>query len=406
MRPYRDPFVKSLDIGIKPYNNPDILASVDYDKLESFIKSKPDNHIYTIRDLFSNYDNENPLICLGIEVMLKDIFSPHIHRSIIPQEFWGELRASERPFRDFLEVYKIWTILSKQVWSEYYKYRKESWPGFLDPQKIKLGTPKKNRSLVVIDTIEGSVRSWIEIPFNMIFRPSTPFYIAILNNTKSYLKNIRIIKFILKKMKPYKVQKKLKWIIKKCRCTYLKTNYKIWISQLFIRYWASYKHRRTLFLKSIVEIYNKYIIQLNRFVDLTVLAIILVALGMFYGSLDEDHFALSYDDNENKSFNKDMKEKEWLSTAAYIVIGTILVVGLYWFASDMYVSYQATLNYIDPAIRPLHLPIYAEIGEVIPTGLGRGDIINMYSESRISGTTLSESLLSPASPHQMYGFWE
>jgi len=69
----------------------------------------------------------------------------------------------------------------------------------------------------------------------------------------------------------------------------------------------------------------------------------------------------------------------------------------------MYNSYLTTLNYLDPAIRPLYLPPYAEIREVIPSGLGRAEIISMF-EPTMLGNDAAEELLSPVSPHFMYGF--
>lgn len=58
---------------------------------------------------------------------------------------------------------------------------------------------------------------------------------------------------------------------------------------------------------------------------------------------------------------------------------------------------------MDPSIKPLYLPPYAGIQEVIPSGLGRTEIISMF-EPTMLGNDVPEQLLSPVSPHFMYGF--
>jgi hypothetical protein len=56
-----------------------------------------------------------------LELLLRLLFSPHPLQSEIPKEWWSEMREKERPYSDFLEVYKVWQELSKGVWADYYR---------------------------------------------------------------------------------------------------------------------------------------------------------------------------------------------------------------------------------------------------------------------------------------------
>jgi hypothetical protein len=84
--------------------------------------------------------------------------------------------------------------------------------------------------------------------------------------------------------------------------------------------------------------------------------------------------------------------------------GMVLILGIYLIGTDLYSSYQTTLNYLDPSIKPLYLPSYAGITEPIPSGLDRTDIISIF-DSRSLGQT-AEDLTSPTSPMVMHGYWE
>jgi len=87
---------------------------------------------------------------------------------------------------------------------------------------------------------------------------------------------------------------------------------------------------------------------------------------------------------------------------AAIILGMILGSALLSFY--MYDAYLTTLNYTDPAIKPLYLPAYAEIREVIPLGIGRTEIISMFEPKTLG--TATPDLLTPTSPMHMHGFWE
>jgi hypothetical protein len=66
-------------------------------------------------------------------------------RARVPEEFWKESRVSERPFRDFLSIYKYWQEATKPLWSEFYG-KDLSLP-------VKAQRPKIERG----DNIEGLV---------------------------------------------------------------------------------------------------------------------------------------------------------------------------------------------------------------------------------------------------------
>jgi len=56
-----------------------------------------------------------------LEVNVKYYFALDDLKARIPEEFWEEVRSEERPFRDFLTIYKYWQEVTKPLWSEYYK---------------------------------------------------------------------------------------------------------------------------------------------------------------------------------------------------------------------------------------------------------------------------------------------
>jgi hypothetical protein len=94
------------------------------------------------------------------------------------------------------------------------------------------------------------------------------------------------------------------------------------------------------------------------------------------------------------------------SYLGYYVLGVLVVCLITYLGFDMYNSYLTTLNYVDPAVRPLYLPAYAEIREVIPIGLNRTEIISMFGEQNLGSINSPENLLLPTSPMLMHGYWE
>lgn len=65
-----------------------------------------------------------------INFILKWYFGKDHLSSILPQEFWSQVKAKEKDFRDFLQIYKVWQNLSKPLWSSYYQS--------LNPAKVKV----------------------------------------------------------------------------------------------------------------------------------------------------------------------------------------------------------------------------------------------------------------------------
>jgi len=87
---------------------------------------------------------------------------------------------------------------------------------------------------------------------------------------------------------------------------------------------------------------------------------------------------------------------------AVIICG--VAIGLALLSFYMYDTYLTTLNYTDPMVKPLYLPAYAEIREVIPLGIGRTEIISMFEPRNLGNAT--PDLITPTSPMHMHGFWE
>lgn len=53
------------------------------------------------------YDNANGPLQDQLEALLTFYFEPDLISSRIPESFWAESRESLRPFRDFLQIYRI-----------------------------------------------------------------------------------------------------------------------------------------------------------------------------------------------------------------------------------------------------------------------------------------------------------
>lgn len=394
MRPSRDPFTRSVDVGIMPFSNPDLLINVNYDLVEQFVKSKEASYVYPTGDLLTNYDDTNPLIMLGIETMLRDLFTPSLHDSLIPQEFWAEERASERPFRDFLEIFKLWVMLSKRTWSEFYINKNKALPEkFLELQKEEKVKPKlkvKSTSLICIP--DSQINTMIEVPWGIPYgylKSSHRNYFSLIRKSI-----IQWIEILISRLELVAV--------------------KVLTYSLFTNMLSGENMCSTAEVMSMKNYYNTYssksiwilLIKLYKFsnwlVDVLVIFAMLIMIGNLYWSLEDalDEHYPKWPDNIQPS-DSNMPSYKPL----YYIIGTVVVLLMIYVASDMYFSYHTTLNYIDPAIKPLYLIPYAEIPEVIPSGLGRGDVIQIFEPSNL-GPNTADMLLSPTSPMHMHGFWE
>jgi len=402
LRPSRDPFIRSADLGIKPFNSPDLLVHVDYEALEEFVESKPEDHIYQLDELIKDHGSNNPLIQLGIEVMLEDIFSPHIHKTVIPMEFWGEEHAIEKAFSDFLEVFKLWTKLTKRTWSEYYKRNNKVAPKqFLDPQKvtnIMNENAKPGTNLIVRDE---STITYIETPFG-VSKLNKRFDLLPEGSIRSFV--ISISRNLLNFIRIFNANPST--VILNLFLTFTANmlsgeNIRFghgWTIMNVYQELVGYKNWFTSILNPVSLVISNIYKILNRVVDLIVLVIMLIVIGNLYWSIEED---IDWGLSEMTPGTSEAPSNRTL----YLIGGMVLLAGLVLLGFDMYSSYQTTLNYIDPVIKPLYLPSYAGIPEVIPSGLGRSEIISIFEPTTL-GHTSSELLLSPASPYQMHGFWE
>lgn len=407
LRPARDPFMRSVDLGIKPYTNPDLLVNVDYEALDQFINSKPSDYVYQISELIKDHGNDNPLILLGIETMLQDLFLPHIHKSLIPTEFWGECMPQEKPFRDFLQIFELWVKLSKRTWSEHYRNVNRALPiQFLDPKKVMNIVTDQVKPCTAVGFVRDCLSlTYIEIPCRTKTHTNNKWVDMFLEGS---IRKVEVIisDFVL--LCTRVLRKYSSIIISRILFSTVFTNMlsgenvKFGLELLAIPSFEQvkgYKNQFVSILNSVISICSNIYRILNWIIDFIVLVIMLVVIGELYWSLDDPiDWELSWLDNSGTSDKPS-------SRAIYFIGGAILVLVIYWVGFDLYSSYQTNLNYIDPAIQPLYLPAYAGIPEVIPSGLGRGEIISIFEPTTL-GPISSELLLSPVSPYQMYGFWE
>ena len=138
-------------------------------------------------------------------------------------------------------------------------------------------------------------------------------------------------------------------------------------------------------------------------VDGIVIAILLWLIGILWFSMDDSSSVNILDDHHKEVDAPDIIVKDsrnWV----YIVGGIVVLSLVLYLGVDMYHSYHTTLNYIDPKIKPLFLPPYAGIQEVIPLEIGRTEIISMFEPKTLE--SLTDELISPASPMLMHGYWE
>jgi hypothetical protein len=92
-----------------------------------------------------------------------------------------------------------------------------------------------------------------------------------------------------------------------------------------------------------------------------------------------------------------------LSIAGAILGTLVIAYCIYQFGVYMNDTYITTLNYVDPAIRPLYLPAYSGIQEVIPLGLDRSEITEHFDQVLLGVPSL-ENPTTPISPSFSYGF--
>jgi len=163
--------------------------------------------------------------------------------------------------------------------------------------------------------------------------------------------------------------------------------------------WASLVETWTkisLFINSDIYRYLGYL------VDCLVWVIILKSLNSFWDSLVNPNSSFEPVSPVIPEIPGEARGTSVSIGKAAIILGMILgsaLLSLY-----MYDAYLVTLNYTDPAIKPLYLPAYAEIREVIPLGIGRTEIISMFEPKTLG--TATPDLLTPTSPMHMHGFWE
>lgn len=110
-------------------------VGIDIDKLITDFKSKvsnPDTELFDKVDtlfkgpmwrewklsILASQDTETS-IQDKIETQCRYYFELDELQGSIPDEFWNEERTGEKPFRDFLSIYKFWQDVSKPLWSEF-----------------------------------------------------------------------------------------------------------------------------------------------------------------------------------------------------------------------------------------------------------------------------------------------
>lgn len=108
---YRFSKLKDLKIGIDPWKLHDeflVKAGRETDSTPIIFFGKE----ITPRGLI------NPLDTLSDKLQL--LFGLDDLKAAVPEKFWTETREGERPFRDFLSIYKLWQEITKPLWSEFY----------------------------------------------------------------------------------------------------------------------------------------------------------------------------------------------------------------------------------------------------------------------------------------------
>jgi len=311
---------------------------------------------------------------LELELLLELLFTSHPLQERIPDTWWREIREEERPHKDFLEVYNIWQELSKVIWAE--NSSKEVPVRLWEPSRLEKSIAKKWYHKALVPII-GSDRNLKYNPFGLT--------------------------------------------LGKTLCASLRIWWWNWKSSILSRDYRLGHLNIRMVLRAIIRVYNDWVKPLlsvvsnymssnvyvisGYLVDKIVLVIVLLLIGAFIMSLDVE---LSTDPIPtefitSEELDGDMSSKKRTFIIAAVSIG-LLTLGLY-LGYDMYHSYYTTLNYVDPLVKPLYLPPYAGIHEVIPSGLDRAEIISMF-DSNILPPTLHEQLPSTTSPMHMHGFWE
>ena len=111
------------------------------------------NEQLNVRELITTKDGLLDLY--GIDKLLKLNFTSHPITAEMPQEWWPEYRKDEKPFTEFLGIYKQWISLSKDMWSEYYKSKNKNLPIEIS-EKQKVGgisksMRKRQKALIIIE---------------------------------------------------------------------------------------------------------------------------------------------------------------------------------------------------------------------------------------------------------------
>jgi len=175
---------------------------------------------------------------------------------------------------------------------------------------------------------------------------------------------------------------------------------KMWES--LVETWA----KISLFMNSDVYRYLGYL------VDCLVWVIILKSLNSFWDSLNTSTLSfepVSLEEQPEIPGEANRGPNKSLGKAVIICGVAIGLALLSFYMYEVYTNtltntYLTTLNYTDPMVKPLYLPAYAEIREVIPLGIGRTEIISMFEPRNLGNAT--PDLITPTSPMHMHGFWE
>jgi hypothetical protein len=150
---YRYTHLQSLDLGLK-YD--EYMAPI-YDVL--YNRSSPD-----LSKLGLDSDTTYILSMLEDSIWLQDEMDEL--KGSIPEKFWVEERIKDRPFRDFLNIYKFWQDLSRPIWAS--SYGKEiklfSIPTRHVPERGSKEEPVQSLPLIV----SNPRFSWIEFIFGCL----------------------------------------------------------------------------------------------------------------------------------------------------------------------------------------------------------------------------------------------
>lgn len=173
--------------------------------------------------------------------------------------------------------------------------------------------------------------------------------------------------------------------------------------------WPELLSSKVLEWTSTVQRYNRY---LGYLVDCLALTMLGSALTLLYLSLgapcESTQEQVAIQNHATAASGPETAAS--LDPSSYWYYGSrlagALVIGaaMYYLGLYMHDAYITTLNYTDPSIRPLFLPAYAEVREVIPLGIGREEIISIFEPRNFGNQPTTP--ITPASPSFAHGFWE